>query len=172
MSHVCQKSSRYEKYKKKSKSIPRVPLLDLPLQEAGCEFHFGTLCQAKSIHPKKKKALRMDFKQCCHTHLNTKQVQWEFFSNSFFFKDIEIIQRCEDPKACLKLAADDKRLCFFYMNTFWVSTETEASIQTMTKTLHILHFYSVLLRRNGETAFSIQQCAIQRLFHQMSTQRV
>lgn len=50
----------------------------------------------------------MDFKQCCHKHLNTKHVQCEFFSGKDFKRDIEIKQRFEDPKACLKLAADDK----------------------------------------------------------------
>lgn len=50
----------------------------------------------------------MDLKQCFQEHLNTKHVQCEFFSNKDFKKDIEIKQCSEDPKACLKLAADDK----------------------------------------------------------------
>lgn len=61
MSHVCQKSSRYEKYKKKSKSIPHVPLLDLPLQEAGCEFHFGTLYVRQSQFIPEKKSIENGF---------------------------------------------------------------------------------------------------------------
>lgn len=142
------------------------------------EIHFRTLRVRQSqFNPEnkpnnnKKKHLRMYFILCCHKHLDTKTHRMPTLLLLRLKKDTEVKQCFKDPKACLKLAADDKGYVSFTWTHFPIICPhfhlTEACIKTMTKTLHILHFYSIFRSRhhNGETAFRL----VQRAIHQMST---
>lgn len=104
--------------------------LDFPLQEADEIWNplRDSLCRAKSIHPRKrkqknnKKNIENGFQIVLSQTSKYKTHTMRILLLSRLKKDIEVKQCFEDPKACLKLAADDKGYVSFTWTHFSIST--------------------------------------------------